>query len=552
MGGEDDVAEDDEARRRREEGCRREEAIRGLLKRHDDKRLTIGAVEEIAQELGVSRSTMYRLITAYRAKGTVSSVEPRALGRRKDTLVLDAKREKLIASTIHEIYLKPERPTMTYLIEQVRARCAQKGLPLPDRRTIKARVDRIDRRTVALKRKDAKGVKATKTVPGQYVTSRPLEVVQIDHTEVDVFLVDETTRKTMDKRPWLTLAIDVFTRMVVGFHLSMDKPSRVSLGLCMLNAVYDKSAWLAERKIDASWPAAGLPEAVHADNGADFRSHAFAWACREEGIKLIFRPVGAPHYGGHIERLIGTMMGRVHFYPGSTFANPTARQGNKSGRFAAMTFREFECALGWEIAGRYNEEIHSALLRPPIAVWREHEASLALRMPKDRMAFWVSFLPDAHRTLRPDGIWLHDIPYWSNALSGQVGRAKSELLIKFDPRDVSRIFVQHPDSRFLEARARPLGFPAISLREWNQAKKALGGKGRKERNDEQITKTALAQRQLIDKAIAKTAAARRAPVKTKNGDEADFNSMTGIDSRIPTVLELVERRRDRKTRPSDG
>jgi putative transposase len=550
MGGEDDVAEDDEARRRRDEGCRREETIRGLLKRHDDKRLTIGAVEETAQELGVSRSTMYRLITAYRAKGTVSSVEPRALGRRKDTLVLDAKREKLIASTIHEIYLKPERPTMTYLIEQVRARCAQKGLPRPDRRTIKARVDRIDRRTVALKRKDAKGVKATKTVPGQYVTSRPLEVVQIDHTEVDVFLVDETTMKTMDKRPWLTLAIDVFTRMVVGFHLSMDKPSRVSLGLCMLNAVYDKSAWLAERKIDASWPAAGLPEAVHADNGADFRSHAFAWACREEGIKLIFRPIGAPHYGGHIERLIGTMMGRVHFYPGSTFANPTARQGNR--RFAAMTFREFECALGWEIAGRYNEEIHSALLRPPIAVWREHEASLALRMPKDRMAFWVSFLPDAHRTLRPDGIWLHDIPYWSNALSGQVGRAKSELLIKFDPRDVSRIFVQHPDSRFLEARARPLGFPAISLREWNQAKKALGGKGRKERNDEQITKTALAQRQLIEKAIAKTAAARRAPVKTKNGYEADFNSMTGIDSRIPTVLELVERRRDRKTRPSDG
>src|SRR5271170_2596553 len=551
MTGGDDVPEESEARRRREEGCRREEAIRGLLKRHGDKRLTIVDVGTVAWELGVSRSTMYRLIVAYRAKGTVSSVEPRAMGRRKDALVLDAKRERLIASAIQEIYLKPERPTMTYLIEQVRARCAQKGLPLPDRRTIKARVDRIDRRKVAVKRRDAKGVKATRAVPGQYAASRPLEVVQIDHTEVDVFLVNETTRKTMDKRPWLTLAIDVFTRMVVGFHLSMDKPSRISLGLCMLNAVYDKSAWLKEREIDASWPAAGLPETVHSDNGADFRSHAFAWACREEGIQLIFRPKGAPHYGGHIDRLIGMTMGRVHFFPGSTFANPGARQGNDPARFAAMTFREFECALGLEIAGRYNQQIHNALLRPPIALWREHEASLALRMPKDRMAFWVSFLPDAHRTLRPDGIWLHDIPYWSNALSGQVGRAKSELLIKFDPRDVSRIFVQHPDSRFLEARARPLGFPAISLREWNQAKKAVGGKGRKERNDEQITKTALAQRQLIDEAITKTAAARRVPVKTKKGDEADFNSMTGIDSRIPTVLELVERQRDRKTRPSD-
>ena len=348
MGGGGEVAEDEGAIERREEGYRREEAIRSLLKRHDAVKLTVGAVDEIANELGVSRSTMYRLITAYRAKGTVSSVEPRALGRRKDTLVLDAKREMLIAATIHEIFLKPERPTMTYLVEQVRARCRRKGLHLPHRRTIKARVDRIDRRTVALKRKDLKGVKATKAVPGQYAVSRPLEVVQIDHTEVDVFLVDETTRKAVDKRPWLTLAVDVFTRMVVGFHLSMDKPSRVSLGLCMLSAVYDKSSWLKERGIDASWPAAGLPEAVHADNGADFRSRAFSWACREEGIKVIFRPRGAPHYGGHIERLIGTVMGRVHFYPGSTFSNPVARQGNKPGRFSAMTFREFECALGSE------------------------------------------------------------------------------------------------------------------------------------------------------------------------------------------------------------
>ena len=128
IGGEEDAPEGGSEYRRREEGCRREEAILGLLQRHDDKRLTIGAVKEIALELGISRSTMYCLIMAYRAKGTVSSVEPPALGRRKGTLVLDAKREKLIASTIHEIYLKPERPTMTYLIEQVRARCVQRGL----------------------------------------------------------------------------------------------------------------------------------------------------------------------------------------------------------------------------------------------------------------------------------------------------------------------------------------------------------------------------------------------------------------------------------------
>ncbi len=99
-------------------------------------------------------------------------------------------------------------------------------------------------RVAGLKRKDSKEVKATKPVAGQYGVSRPLRVVQIDHTEVDVFLVDDTTRVAMGVRPWLTLAIDVFTRMVIGFHLSMDKPSRMAIGLCMLNAVYDKSGWL--------------------------------------------------------------------------------------------------------------------------------------------------------------------------------------------------------------------------------------------------------------------------------------------------------------------
>jgi transposase-like protein len=204
------------------------------------------SIGEIARKLGLGRRRVERWVRRIdvpdRNATASTPSSPAYFGVLLERRWAEGKREQLIASAIHEIYLKPERPTLTFLIEQIRARCAQKNLPLPDRRTIKARVDRIDRRTVSVKRKDAKGVKATKAVPGRFAASRPLEIVQIDHTEVDVFLVDETTRKTMDKRPWLTLAIDVFTRMVVGFHLSMEKPSRVSLGLCMLNAVYDKSA----------------------------------------------------------------------------------------------------------------------------------------------------------------------------------------------------------------------------------------------------------------------------------------------------------------------
>ena len=109
------------------EACRREEAIRKLLGRSDGERLKVGDVEEVALELGVSRATLYRLITAYRQTPTVEALEPRQRGRRKGALVLDKPRHDLIRKTIREVYLKPQRPTMVYLVGQVHLRFAQQG-----------------------------------------------------------------------------------------------------------------------------------------------------------------------------------------------------------------------------------------------------------------------------------------------------------------------------------------------------------------------------------------------------------------------------------------
>jgi len=55
---------------------------------------------------------------------------------------------------VREVYLRPRRSTLTYLVEQVHMRFAQQRWPLPDRRTIKARVDQLDRRLTARKRRD--------------------------------------------------------------------------------------------------------------------------------------------------------------------------------------------------------------------------------------------------------------------------------------------------------------------------------------------------------------------------------------------------------------
>ncbi|WP_458249986.1 hypothetical protein [Citrobacter freundii] len=57
----------------------------------------------------------------------------------------------------------------------------------------------------------------------------PLEQVQIDHTVIDLIVVDDRDRQPIG-RPYLTLAIDVFTRCVLGMVVTLEAPSAVSVG----------------------------------------------------------------------------------------------------------------------------------------------------------------------------------------------------------------------------------------------------------------------------------------------------------------------------------
>jgi len=59
--------------------------------------------------------------------------------------------------------------------------------------------------------------------------------MQIDHTPVDVIVVDSLTRKAIS-RPWLTLAIDVATRVVMGMSVTLESPSIHPFGLAGIDA----------------------------------------------------------------------------------------------------------------------------------------------------------------------------------------------------------------------------------------------------------------------------------------------------------------------------
>jgi putative transposase len=225
---------------------------------------------------------------------------------------------------------------------------------------------------------------------------------------------------------------------------------------------------------------AGIPKALHLDNAKEFESAALVRGCQEYGIELKYRPPGRPHFGGHVERLIGTMMGAVHLLPGTTFSNVRLKGEYKSEIAASLTLAELERWLALEIAGVYHNSIHSTLGRSPLAVWKEavSERKPKIRQPSDTEQFFIEFLPGEMRILQRDGIRLFNIRYWDNVLSPMVGRIKQPMLVKYDPRNMERVYLRDLEGTYWRIPYLDLGLPPISLWELQEARRRLKDKGR--------------------------------------------------------------------------
>lgn len=271
-----------------------------------------------------------------------SSLVSRPSGTRNGTNRLSTDVDVVIAEAIQGFYKSDQKPNTNQLYKEVERRCRLRNLRVPAWRTIRRRIDAMDPAEITAGREGAKVARGKfKPVPGRYHAERAFEVVQIDHTLVDVIVVDRQSRQPL-QRPWLTLAIDVASRMVAGFYLTLEPPSVLTVSLAIQHLVLPKEDLLADLDIKADWPAAGLPETIHIDNAKEFRSRALKRGAEEHGIALKHRPVAVPHYGGHIERLIGTMMGAVHLLPGTTFSNIQDRGDYDSAVHATMTLDELE------------------------------------------------------------------------------------------------------------------------------------------------------------------------------------------------------------------
>lgn len=472
------------------------------------EQLTQGDVDWAMRQLGVSRATLFRLARQFRENTRTSALLPNTSGPKRGMKPMDPDVEVIVSHHFKGFYATRRKPTKTRFWREVAADCQAKGLTPPSIRRLGRWLDLKDQAKLMARREGKdKAERRHLATPGSLTAAHPLDIVQIDHTKADVTVVDPVSRRPLG-RPTLTVAIDVNSRTILGFHLSLEPPSLLSVALCLTHAVMDKSHWLAARGINTDWPAHGIPKAIYVDNGAEFHARAFGLACAEYQIDLRYRPPGTPRYGGHIERLIGTMMGAVHLLPGSHFSNIFERGDLDAEAEAVMTLAELETWLTLEITGSYHARIHSALETTPSAAWGLCAGQSRLRMPADLRQFLVDFLPSEQRVLQRDGFHLFHIRYWSDELRWLMGQETRKYTLKYDPRDLSRIFVL-TENGIIEARPADLTRPAITLWEHRAARRTLREAGRRAVDEELIFRTIEAQRDLIDSAARQTKAIRR-------------------------------------------
>lgn len=320
--------------------------------------------------------------------------------------------EDLVATVIDEVYLQRQRRSIPYVTTEIMLRCKAAGLEPPHENTIRRRIARLPAPEKAKRRYGSRSKQARAFAPiagGFPVPDRPYAAVQIDHTKLDIELVDDIYREPIG-RPWLTLVMDVFSRMVAGFYVSIDPPGAMATGLAIVHAMLPKQIWLAKRDISTPWLASGHIRMIHLDNAREFHGHMLDWACENYGIDIRWRPVRQPWYGGHIERLLGTFAREIHNLPGSTFSNPAERAGYDPERQSAMTLSEFERWFAILVTQAYHQSPHSELGMTPLQKYESAEAPEPI-LHVDERRLRLDFMPYIERTVQPYGISIEHIAY---------------------------------------------------------------------------------------------------------------------------------------------
>lgn len=450
-------------------------------------------VRELSEKHNVGYVTIYRWLKNYQATGLISSLIPIKRDGGKGKSRLNEEVEKITVDAIEEVYLNKQRLTKKETAIEIIRRCKNAGVTPPHRNTIYNRLQNLDKEKTLVKRLGYIDVdQKISPVPGTYTEAKnPLDIIQIDHTVLDIIVVSEDEREPIG-RPLITLAIDVYSRMVAGLYISLDPPGALGTGICLSNVMLPKEDICAKYELKSEWPFWGVMKNVHMDNAKEFKGKMILRAAQEYGFNINWRPRGKARYGAHIERLLGTFSRKIHTLPGTTFESIKYRGNYNSEAQAVMTLSELEKWLHIQIVDVYHNTVHSTINMTPLQCYKEgvfgskRKDGIGLSLMKfhpDKVR--LDFLPIIERTIQRTGVVIDHIRYYSDIFRNYLyekawsandrfyknKRSKSHIF-KRDPRDISKIyFYYEQEARYVEITYADMRRPPISIWEYRKALK---------------------------------------------------------------------------------
>ena len=464
-------------------------------------------IKEAAEKHKIGKSTIYKWRSRYLKTGFTSSLIDREGRGGKGVWRLPDNVNEIIDECIQLYYLKGKK-SVKKTMREIELLCQKKKCDVPNINTIKNRVRGLSEEEVARYRRGNKKSKElyqakTGKIPG---AEYPYAMVQIDHTRLDIVLVDEEYRMVLG-RPWLTLLIDVCTRIPLGFYISLDPPGNFGTGQAIAMALFTKDKILAKYNLDSEWPVWGPIKILHCDNAGEFHSEMLKASCLEYGITLQYRKIATPHYGAHIERWLGTFAKEIHDLPGTTYSNTAERKffDYDSEKYAAFTLGDIEEYLITFITKVYMQRIHSGLGMAPIArlkqflVGSDDIPAIGIQpvyTDEDRVK--LDFLPFVERTVQSYGVEIENFTYYSTVLSPFVNlkvdaefskkREKRRFIFKLDPNNLNRTYFLHPESKeYFQIPQSDLNAPPMSKWEKREVEKKLRAEGAQVNQDSIIS-----------------------------------------------------------------
>jgi putative transposase len=391
--------------------------------------------------LGIKRALFFRLLKRMDGARSYRVLVPAVPGRKKGLMTTDPEMLKLIEEMFLEHYAASKHISVVWKACQGQA--DNRRILRPSYHTVKRWIEtKGETLLYAMTHSSDQTKQRFEARAGYKVTTRPLEWVQFDHTVVDLQVVDENDRTIVIGRPWISLAVDLHTRVILGFYVSFLPPSAVSVAMLLESCVVPKDQFLATLGLPSHLlPMHGLPEVIHTDNAKEFISDVFVLNGKDFGINVQHRDIPQKHQGGHIESLIGKLMlHTIHGLPGTTGSNALQGKHLKSARRAGITLTGLRQILAYYIHS-YHGTKHSALGKSPEQAWSEHYS----KHPGPRLLdasqygdFKYRFYPEIHnKQIVPEGIELFRRFYYSSAIKDCV---RERVLVKYDPYDLSLVY----------------------------------------------------------------------------------------------------------------